>query len=110
MVIKNNQFLFTNEKTPKLLAQEIATKYNSFNKIFYIIGIIQYGKKHGLKDLREFVEKKFSKRTWYRVKDSINEINQINTIDNQNDYIKTIESQLNKFQSYKKEDYINYFH
>ena len=69
MTANKNTFLFSQERDMDKIAEEIyrANPKISAQKLFAIIGYVVFSKEKGTRILRQFVESKYTKRTWLRL-------------------------------------------
>ena len=69
MTTDKNSFLFTSEIDIEKIAQEVY-KNNpkiSAQKLLATIGYLTFSKQKGVRVLRQFIESKYTKRTWFRI-------------------------------------------
>jgi len=69
MTTGKNSFLFSNENDIDKIAQEIHRNNPkiSAQKLLAIIGYLTFSKQKGVRILRQFIESKYTGRTWFRI-------------------------------------------
>lgn len=98
----NSYFVFDMESQPKQILKSILAAHPDLkpNKAIFLVGLKLLAKDNGgIRELRGMVEAKAHYRTWLRVSEEIETLNEISSTPH--GWVKQIETQIEDFQPYK---------
>lgn len=109
MTTDKNTFLFSNESDVDKIAQEVYRNNPkiSAQKLLAIIGYLTFSKQKGVRILRQFIESKYTGRTWFRIANYSKSLNFYSNLSDKLKFWMDIRNAILEFKPIKPIDFKN---
>ncbi len=104
LIENSNLFLFSLTTNPKQVMRSLMQNNPTLKpkEIIYLVGLESLCRdENGIRELRSYVERFSSLRSWYRIADGFNHLNSGRLLSNSHGWTSQVESQLKAFESLK---------
>lgn len=107
MTADKNLFLFSEESDIDKIAEAIYINNPkiSAQKLFAVIGYLTFSKQNGVRTLRQFVESKYTDRTWFRINSYSKTLKIYNNMARKIKFWADIKNKIQEFRSIKPVDF-----